>query len=188
MKRALVGMVISALVFSSAAFGAAAPGQEISYRVNAGDVLEISVWGHETLRREIAVPPDGVIAFPLIREIDVRGMNVSAIREAVTAKLSAFVPDATVTVILLKSVGLTAYVIGKVNKAGQFPTYLDTTVMQILSMAGGFTPFASPDKIFILRQVEGKPQKIPFDYNQVVNGKHLEQDIVLQRGDVVVVP
>jgi polysaccharide export outer membrane protein len=159
-----------------------------TYKVGPGDVLEVSVWGHETLKREIVVPPDGVLSFPLIKELDVRGMDVSAIRESVTAKLSPFVPDATVTVILLKSQSLAAYVIGKVNRPGPYPTNLDTTVMQILSMAGGFTPFASPDKIFILRQLDGKPQKIAFDYNQELNGKNLDQDIVLQRGDVVVVP
>ena len=180
--------ILALLCLVSAAGGVLAATTDPAYQVGPGDVLEVSVWGHENLRREIVVPPHGGIAFPLVKEIDIRGLTVGAIREAVTSKLGPFVPDATVTVILLNSRSLAAYVIGKVNKAGQFPTNLDTTVMQMLSMAGGFTPFASPDKIFILRKVDGKDQKIPFDYNQVVNGKNLDQDIILQRGDVVVVP
>jgi polysaccharide export outer membrane protein len=161
---------------------------EAAYPIGPGDVLEVSVWGHENLKREVLVPPDGVIAFPLVQEIDIRGMTVSKVRELITQKLAPFVPDATVTVILLASKSLSAYVIGKVNKAGQFPTNLDTTIMQALSMAGGFTPFASPDRIFILRQENGATKKITFDYNQIVNGKNLEQDVILQRGDVIVVP
>ena len=161
---------------------------DATYHVGPGDALEISVWGHETLRREITVPPDGVISFPLVKDIDINGMTVSAVREAVTAKLGPFVPDATVTVILLATKSLTAFVIGKVNRPGPYPIELQTNVMQMLSMAGGFTAFASPDKVFVLRQTDGKSEKIPFEYNQVVNGKNLDQNILLQRGDVVVVP
>ncbi len=185
MKIALRLAFLSLLTVAAPAVSA---GPENGYRVGPGDVLEISVWGHENLRREIAVPPDGAIAFPLVQEVDARGMTIPAIREAVTTKLGPFIPDATVTVILLKTQSLQAYVIGKVNRPGQYPTNLDTTVMQILSMAGGFTPFASPDKTFVLRQEGGKSKKIPFDYNQVVKGKEAEMDFMLQRGDVVVVP
>lgn len=186
MNRALPAALVFLLSAVISAWGAAADSG--SYRVSPNDVLEISVWGHENLRRELLVPPDGIISFPLVQEIDTRGMSVAEIRQALTAKLAPFVPDATVTVILVASKSLTAFVIGKVNRAGAFPIDLQTNVMQILSMAGGFTPFASPDKVFVLRQVEGKSEKIAFEYNQVVNGKNLDQNIILQRGDVVVVP
>ena len=83
---------------------------------------------------------------------------------------------------------LRAYVIGKVNNPGQFPIALDTSVMQILAMAGGLNPFAAADKILILRQKKGQNLKIPFDYNEVKKGMNLDQNILLERGDVVVVP
>lgn len=194
MKRLCLCLALASLLLAAAPGHADEPGAGAgasageSYRVGPTDVLEISVWGHENLKREVVVPPDGVISFPLVQEIDVRGMSVGSIREALTAKLAPFVPEATVTVLLEKSQSLAAYVIGKVNRGGQFATNLDTTVMQVLSMAGGFTPFASPDKIFVLRREGGVSKKIAFDYNQVVNGKNLDQNVILQRGDVVVVP
>ena len=89
---------------------------------------------------------------------------------------------------LLRANSLTAYVIGKVNKPGQFPINMDTNVMQILAMAGGLNPYAVPGKILVLRQKEGKTTALPFDYNEVKKGEDLKQNIVLNRGDVVVVP
>jgi polysaccharide export outer membrane protein len=103
-------------------------------------------------------------------------------------KLSEFVPDATVTVMLTEINSLKAYVIGKVNAPGAFPITLETNVMQILAQAGGLTPFASGGSIKILRQKDSQITQIPFDYGEVEKGKNLEQNIILKAGDVVVVP
>lgn len=158
------------------------------YKLGPGDVLEISIWKDDSLRREIVVPPDRVISFPLAGDIDVSNMDVAGLREEVAKKLHEFVPDATVTVLLLKINSLTAYVIGKVNQPGQFPINMDTTVIQLLSMAGGLNPFASGADIMILRKDGAETVKLPFNYDRVTEGKNLEQNIVLQRGDVIVVP
>ena len=159
-----------------------------SYTIGAGDVLEISVWKDESLTRQLVVPPDGVISFPLIKDITVTNLTVSQLRHEITKRLEDFVPDATVTVMLMQINSLQAYVIGKVNKPGQFPINQDTTVMQVLAMAGGLNPFAAAGRIFILRQKNGRNIAIPFNYSEVVKGKNLEQNITLQRGDVVVIP
>ena len=161
---------------------------EVGYHIGPGDTLEISVWKDESLSRQVVVPPDGIISFPLTGEINVTNLTVTDLRDIVTKKLSEFVPDATVTVMLLKIDSLKGYVIGKVNKPGEFPITLETNVMQILSMAGGLNPFASEGNIHILRQNNKKTVKIPFNYKEVLKGKNLEQNIFLQRGDVVVVP
>jgi polysaccharide export outer membrane protein len=136
----------------------------------------------------VVVPPDRVISFPLIGDIDVTNLNVTKLRAVVAKKLSEFVPDATVTVMLLTINSLKAYVIGKVNKPGEFPITMETNVMQILSMAGGLNPYASQGNIHILRQKNNETKEIPFNYKEVLKGKNLEQNIILQRGDVVVVP
>ena len=159
-----------------------------TYKIGPGDSIEISVWKDESLTRQIIVPPDGVIAFPLIEDIDVKELTVPKLREIVSKKLTEFVTDATVTVMLLKANSLTAYVVGKVNKPGQFPITMETNVMQILAMAGDLNTFASAGNIIIIRQDKDKAIKIPFNYHKVKKGKHLEQNIILQRGDVVVVP
>jgi polysaccharide export outer membrane protein len=115
-------------------------------------------------------------------------MTVDTLRKKVSKLLAAFVPDATVTVILKELNSLKAFVIGKVKQPGQYSISLDTTVMQVLSMAGGLTPYASENTIHILRRKKNITIKIPFNYSQVLKGNNLEQNIVLQRGDVVVVP
>ena len=161
---------------------------EGKYRIGPGDVLEISVWKDESLFREISVPPDGVISYPLIGDIIGAGETVTALREAITEKLSEYVPDATVTVILKQINSLRAYVIGKVNNPGVFPITMDTTVMQVLAMARGLNPFASAGNIHILRRRQNVTVRIPFNYKEVEKGENYEQNIILQRGDVVVVP
>ena len=161
---------------------------ETFYSIGPGDTLEISVWRDDTLSREVTVPPDGVISFPLIGDIRVINMTVADLRNIVSKKLSDYVPDATVTVILKTFSSLRAFVIGKVKNPGMFPITLDTNVMQILSMAGGLNPYASDNNIHILRQIKGSTVKIPFSYGDVLKGRNLEQNIILLRGDVVVVP
>jgi polysaccharide export outer membrane protein len=158
------------------------------YEIAPGDALEISVWKDESLTRQLIVPPDGIISFPLVGDIDVKGLNVTKLRDILTKKLSVYVPDSTVTVMLLGANSLSAYVIGKVNKPGQFPIGMDTNVMQILAMAGGLNPFASQKDIIILRKHDDRITKIPFNYKEVKKGENLEQCIKLERGDVVVVP
>ena len=158
------------------------------YTIGPGDTLEISVWRDESLSRDLIVPPDGVISFLLIGDINVIDLTLADLREVITKKLTAYIPDPTVAVLLKDFKSLHAYVIGKVKDSGMFPISLDTNVMQILAMAGGLNPYASEANIHILRQVKGTSVKIPFNYKEVLKGANLEQNITLLRGDVVVVP
>ena len=158
------------------------------YHIGPGDILEISVWKEESLSREVIVPPDRIITFPLIGDINIATMTVTDLRQEISKRLQDFVPEATVTVMLRQINSLKAYVIGKVNKPGIFPIDLETTVMQVLAMAGGLNPFAADSKIYILRHENGVMKKIPFDYHEVEKGKNLAQNVILKRGDVIVVP
>ena len=186
MEKKIIACILVLLFFSIT--GASASEKESTYLIGPGDVLEISVWKDESLTKQIIVPPDCVISFPLVGDIDVTDLAVADLRKAITAKLSEYIPDATVSVLLFQINSMKAYVIGKVNKPGEFPISMETNVMQVLSMGGGMNPFASSDKILILRQQDNKTVKIPFNYKEVEKGKNLEQNILLQRGDVVVVP
>jgi polysaccharide export outer membrane protein len=158
------------------------------YTIGPGDTLEISVWRDESLSRDVIVPPDGMISFPLIGDINIIGMTVGQLRQTVTKKLGDYVPDATVTVILKTFNSLRAFVIGKVQSPGMYAISLDTNVMQVLSMAGGLNPYASENSIHVLRQGKTGPVKIPFRYSDVLKGRNLEQNITLKRGDVIVIP
>lgn len=184
--KALVSIIF--LFFILISSNPAAMAADKSYHIGTGDVLEISVWKEPDLSRQLVVPPDGIIAFPLIKAINATNLTVADLKKIVSQKLSEFVPDVTVTVMLIEINSLRAYVIGKVNKPGEFRIEMDTSVMQILAKAGGLNPFASKGNIKILRQRANKIIKIPFNYGQVENGKNLEQNIILKAGDVIVVP
>ena len=175
------------LVFAAGP-GSAYSTEQSGYHIGPGDVLEISVWKEDSLSREVIVPPDRIITFPLIGDINIAAMTVTDLRLEISKRLQDFVPEATVTVMLRQINSLKAYVIGKVNKPGLFPIDMETTVMQVLAMAGGLNPFAAESKIYILRHENGTMKKIPFDYNEVEKGKNLTQNIILKRGDVIVVP
>ena len=182
-------MFISASIFMALLCLQSTVSAEVSnYVIGAGDIIEISVWKDESLDRELSVPPDGIISYPLAGDIDAAGKTVTMLRKAITERLSEYVPDATVTVILKEINSLKAYVIGKVNSPGEFAITMETTVMQVLAMAKGLNPFADAGDIHILRRRKNVTVKIPFNYKEVEEGENLGQNITLQRGDVVVVP
>ncbi len=164
------------------------------YRINGGDTIHISVYGERDLDRDVAVEPDGGIAFPLVGNINARGLTLSELSKKIADSLRAGnmlpnVTDPEVTVSLVKSSGNSFSVIGQVKQPGTFVTDTQVDVMQALSLAGGLTPFASKSRILVLRREgSGVQKKIPFDYSDVEDGEHLETNIVLQGGDVVVVP
>ena len=159
-----------------------------AYEVQPGDVLEISVWKEPELQREVLVRPDGAFSFPLSGEIDARNKTVNDLRLEVTARLARYIPELVVTVTVVQINGNKVYVIGQVNQPGVFVVNPRVDVMQALSMAGGTTPFADINEIRILRRQGGKRTAINFRYSDVIRGRDLEQNIMLESGDVVVVP
>ena len=159
-----------------------------AYEVQPGDLLEISVWKEPELQREVLVRPDGAFSFPLSGEIDARNKTVNDLRLEVTARLARYIPELVVTVTVVQINGNKVYVIGQVNEPGVFVVNPRVDVMQALSMAGGTTPFADVNDIRILRRKGGKQTAIQFRYLDVARGRSLEQNIMLESGDVVVVP
>jgi polysaccharide biosynthesis/export protein len=159
-----------------------------TYRVQPGDTLQVSVWKEQELQGDVLVRPDGGMSFPLAGEITAAGQSVDDIRRTLQARLSKYIPDPVVTVLVKKTDGSRIFVVGKVNRPGDFPLIRPTDVMQALSLAGGGTPFADLDDIRILRR-DGTHQEIfRFHYDDVRRGKDLSQNILLHSGDTVVVP
>lgn len=169
------------------AFGAAGAEQE-PYLIQAGDILIVSVWKETDLSSEVLVRPDGGISFPLVGNLPAAGRNVDELRSAVEEKLRKFIPDPSVTIGVRQIGGNRIYVLGKVNRPGEFPFSQPIDVMQALSLAGGTTSFASLDEIHILRRTQGKQIALRFKYGEVEKGRALEQNILLKSGDTVVVP
>ena len=160
-----------------------------AYTVKPGDMLSIAVWKEPDLQGPVLVRPDGTFSFPLAGQMDARGRTVQELQQMVTDKLKKFISDPVVTVSVQEIKGNKVYVIGQVNKPGDFVVNPRVDVMQALSMAGGTTPFAALGDIMILRRTDGgQQQALPFKYTDVVRGRNLDQNITLQAGDVVVVP
>lgn len=167
---------------------AADPGTADRYMIQPGDVLEVSVWKEESLLKQVLVRPDGGISFPLVGNVQAAGRSVEEIQGVIADKLVKFIPDPVVSVAIQALSGNKIYVIGKVARPGEFVAtrYLD--VIQALSMAGGMTPYAAANKVSILRRTDGKLSSIPFRYGDIEKGENLQQNIILQSGDVVLVP
>lgn len=162
---------------------------ESDYTIHPGDVLQITVWKEESMDREVLVLPDGMITFPLIGSFIAKGMTPSTIQKVIKKKLEGLIPDASVTVLVKAPLGHSVSVIGQVAKSGEFVMGHNLTVMQVLSQAGGLTPYADESEIIVLRRDKNNKQiSTPFPYDDVVSGHNLEKDITLKPGDVVVVP
>lgn len=174
---------------SSAATDAAAPKIVANvYVIQPGDVLQIMVWKEKDLQAELMVRPDGGLNFPLAGEIAAAGKTVEQLQKDLKDKLAKYVPDPVVTVSVKQGLGNKIFIIGKVNRPGEYVANRNMDVMQALSLAGGPTPYASVNSIKILRRVNGEQKAFRFKYSRVEKGEDLEQNIILQGGDVVVVP
>jgi len=160
----------------------------VSYQIGPGDVLRISVWKEEGMQLEVLVRPDGEITFPLAGEIKAGGLTTKELSDSLVEKLKRYIPHPSVTVSVLKSVSNKIYVIGKVNRPGEFIAtgYMD--VLQALTMAGGLTPYADSDEIKIIRRTESGTKMKLFDYDEVISGERLDMNIILEAGDTIVVP
>jgi polysaccharide biosynthesis/export protein len=167
----------------------AAPPADAAYTVKPGDTLLVSVWKEPDLQGPVLVRPDGAFSFPLAGQMDARNKTVQELQQELTTKLKKYISDPVVTVSIQEIKGNKVYVIGQVQKPGDFVVNPRVDVMQALSMAGGTTPFAALGDIMILRRTDtGQQQALPFRYTEVIHGKNLDQNIMLQAGDVVVVP
>jgi polysaccharide export outer membrane protein len=159
-----------------------------AYLIGPEDALEISVWRDETLKSSSLVRPDGGVSFPLAGDFIVAGKTASQVRDELTKRLGKFIPEPVVTVSVVRVSSYRIYVLGRVNKPGDFQVGRNIDVLQALSIAGGMTPFASEDGIRIIRKVDGTSTSIPFQYSRVRKGGDLSQNITLKSGDVLLVP
>ncbi|PIY20195.1 MAG: sugar transporter [Deltaproteobacteria bacterium CG_4_10_14_3_um_filter_60_8] len=189
----LVVLVLFALVLCaplvSADAGADQPGAVgADYILGPGDILDISAWQNPALAKLVTVLPDGKISFPLIGEVMAGGKTVAQLKGELEEKIIRYVPDPTLSVIVHQVNSMMVYVIGKVNQPGRHLLNANINVLQVLAMAGGFNPFANRGKVKIFRQQGGDTVIFPFDYDEVADGKKLDTNITLKRGDVIVVP
>lgn len=185
---ALFLLTVSSLCIPSAPASEADASQPGAYLIQPGDLLQIMVWKEPDLQSEVMVRPDGGVSFPLSGDLPAAGGSTEALRDLLRDRLSKYIPDPVVTVSVKTPTGNRIYVVGKVNRPGEFPLLRPTDVMQALGLAGGATPFAEVNDIRVLRREAGRQIVIRFRYDDVVKGRRLEQNVLLRSGDTVVVP
>ena len=149
--------------------------------------LHISVWKEPDLTATLPVRPDGKISMPLLDDVQAAGLTPMQLAAAMTEKLKKYIADPRVTVVVTAMNSQRIFVLGEVLHTGAMPLTPNMTVLQALASAG-FTQFANTKGIYILRIMNGKQQKLPFNYKQVVKGEAIDENIVLKPGDTIVVP
>lgn len=157
------------------------------YTIGAGDMLEIGVWKDPALSRQVVVLPDGSISFPLVGRFLAAGKTAEQLKSDMVEKLVRYISEPELSVIVQQVNSQVVYIIGKVNRPGPIALNRNIDVLQALSMAGGLNLFANKADIRIFRKTENRTLVIPFNYNAVTEDYLLEENILLQRGDVVVV-
>ncbi len=188
MKTRLIIWFMAWIVLASGAGAAEPVDGAAAYRIGPGDILDIAIWKDESLTRSMVVLPDGTISFPLIGVLHAADKTVMELKQEITVAIAGFVPDPVLSVEVRQVNSMLIYVIGRVNSPGKFVLNSNVTVLQSLAMAGGLNPFAKKDNIRIIRHTGGNSRILPFNYEDVVEEANLETNMMLQRGDVVVVP
>lgn len=158
------------------------------YLIGPDDVLQVVFWQEKDLSAEVVVRPDGKISLPLINEVQASGTTPAQLRTAIMQAASRFVTDPSLTIFVKTINSRKVFVMGQVNKPGPYPLNDSMTVLQMLATAGGLMEYAKGNKITVMRTEQGQTQSFKFNYNDVRDGKNLQQNIALKPGDTIVVP
>lgn len=164
------------------------PAARPAYRIGPGDILDISVWKDEALTKLMPVLPDGTISFPLVGKLTAGGRTLEDFKAELEERISRYVPDPVLSISVQQVNSMLVYVIGRVNNPGRVMLNTHVTALQALAMAGGPNPFAKRNAIKIFREEPDRTLIFDFPYDDISRGEHLERNIELQRGDVMVVP
>jgi polysaccharide export outer membrane protein len=159
-----------------------------NYSIAPEDVLTIDVWKEPEISRTVPVRRDGKISLPLLNDLQAAGLTPTQLGAEIVEKLRATIVHPQVTVIVAQMSSLRIYILGQVTRAGAYPLVPEMTVMQALSIAGGFTPYANLKKIYVMRSENGASKTFPMNYKEVVSGRKPQQNIPLKPGDTIVVP
>ncbi len=158
------------------------------YVIGAEDILYIHVWKEEALTRTVPVRMDGKISLPLVQEIKAAGLTPLQLKEILLNRLKEFIENPIVSVTVMEANSFKVYVTGLVKSPGVYRLRSETTVVQIISQAGGFTDWANPKKIVVVRKEDGKEKRIKVNYKKIMNGSNTSSNVILKSGDTIIVP
>jgi polysaccharide export outer membrane protein len=184
----IIFLALSLILLAMNAGLVVAAEQSDSYHLHQGDTVLISVWREETLQRQVVVLPDGSVTFPLIGRVEVAGLSTPEVEQRITKKLKEYFPDPIVTVVIVGIDGNRAFVTGKVMHPGPLIISGPISVLQAISIVGGFDRFADENGIKVIREKSGGQEIFPVNYSDIISGKDMTTNIQLKAGDTLVVP
>ncbi len=158
------------------------------YVIGAEDVLSIHVWKEDAFTRTIPVRMDGKISLPLVQEIKAAGLTPLQLKEVLTRRLKEFIENPVVSVTVTEANSYKVYVSGQVKTPGVYRLRSETSVAQIIPMAGGFTDWANQKKILIIRNENGREKRITVNYRKIIRGSDTDSNVILKTGDTIIVP
>ena len=164
------------------------PPDSDKYVIGPEDVLQILVWKEETLSQSVMVRSDGKISLPLIDEIQAAGLTPLKLKEVLTERFKEFVENPLVTVMVREARSFKVFVSGQVAKPGVFTLVGETTILQIIPMAGGFTEWANQRKVLLIRRENGRESRMTINYKKIISGEDINANILLKPGDTIIVP
>jgi polysaccharide export outer membrane protein len=164
------------------------PADSDRYIIGSEDILYIHVWREETLSKTVSVRMDGMISIPLLDEIQAAGITPLQLKERLTERLKQFIESPNVTVIVMEANSFKVYISGQIRSSGVYRLRSETTLAQIISMAGGLGEWANQSKIIIIRKENGKEKRFTINYKKIVKGEDLNLNIILKAGDTIIVP
>ena len=196
MKRLLIFLIFVLILLTYTNLFAqekSAPKGEVAadsdnYVIGAEDALYIHVWREDAISRQVLVRMDGKISLPLIDEVHAAGLTPKQLKEAITEKLVGFINSPNVSVIVMDANSFKVYISGQVRTPGIYRLKSETTILQIIIMAGGFTEWADQKRVLVIRKEDGKDKRITVNYRKLVKDGDLSQNIVLKAGDTIIVP
>lgn len=172
-------------IAAAAAKGVTAPPD---YVIGPDDQLAILFWRDKDISGDVTVRPDGKISLPLLNDIQAAGLTPDQLREKIVDEAKRYIDDPNATVVVKGINSLKVFITGQVAKPGPYPLTSPTTVLQLISTAGGLNEYAKEKGIMIMRTENGRQTAMHFNYKDVVRGKNLKQNILLKPGDTVIVP
>lgn len=161
---------------------------DVSYIIGPGDILSIDVWKEEEMSKQVSVRLDGMISLPLVDDVKAAGLTSAELREQLEEKYKDFVDVPEVSVTVLESRSKRIYLLGKVARPGEYPMQKDMTVVQAISLAGGLAEWADSKDIKLIRKINGVERTFLVDYDAIVSGDDLSQNVQLQPDDTIFVP
>jgi len=158
------------------------------YQLRQGDTVLVSVWREDALQKQVIVLPDGSITLPLIGRVEVAGLSTPEVERRITAELKEYLPEPVVSVVIVGIDGNRAFVLGKVIKPGPLVISGPITVLQAISIVGGFDKFADEGGIKVFRAKSDGQEVVSIHYKDIISGKDMSTNIQLKAGDTLVVP